>query len=107
TIAVTTPSGTVTSSANLFTYSVPTPTITAVSPNAGVAAGGTTITLTGTNFTGATAVYLGGTPLTSLQVSSATKMTGVTAAHAKGAVPIAITVGGVTTTASQNGYTYQ
>ena len=107
TIAVTTPSGTVTSSTNLFTYSVPPPTITAVSPNVGVAAGGTTIKITGTNFTGATAVSLGGTPVTSLKVTSATTMTGITAAHPKGVVPIAITVGGVTTTASQNGYTYQ
>ena len=107
TIAVTTPSGTVTSSTNLFTYSVPPPTITSVSPNTGTTAGGTAIALTGTNFTGATAVSVGGGPVTSLKVISATSITAVTPAHILGAVPIAITVGGVTTTSPQNIYTYK
>ena len=47
-----------TSSADQFTY-VAAPTVTAVSPNAGPTAGGTTVTITGTNFTGATAVDFG------------------------------------------------
>ena len=37
------------------------PTVSAVNPNAGPIAGGTSVTITGTNFTGATAVSFGGT----------------------------------------------
>ncbi len=43
----------------LFTYQVPAPTVTAISPNTGSTAGGTSVTITGTNFTGATAVKFG------------------------------------------------
>src|SRR5262249_60417899 len=38
-----------------------TPTVTAVSPTSGPAAGGTSVTISGANFTGATAVSVGGT----------------------------------------------
>lgn len=50
-VTVTTPGGTsIVSSADEFTY-VPTPTLTAISPNAGPIGGGTVVTITGTNFT--------------------------------------------------------
>ena len=47
-----------TSSADQFTY-VAAPTVTGVSPTAGSAAGGTTVTITGTNLANATAVKFG------------------------------------------------
>ncbi len=40
------------------------PTVTSISPTAGPLAGGTTVTVTGTNLTGATAVDFGSTPAT-------------------------------------------
>ena len=43
-----------------FTYVPAIPTVTNVSPNQGPAAGGTTVTITGTNFLNATAVTFGG-----------------------------------------------
>ena len=58
-VTVTTAGGTsATSSADQFTY-VAAPTVTGVSPAAGPLAGGTAVTITGTGFTGATAVDFG------------------------------------------------
>jgi hypothetical protein len=59
------------------------PTVTRVSPAAGVAAGGTTITITGTNLSSVTTVSLkprgGGTPIAaSISTQSATSITAVT-----------------------------
>ena len=60
-VTVTTPGGTsAPSSADQFSY-VSAPTVTSVNPNTGPPAGGTSVTITGTNFTGATAVRFGGT----------------------------------------------
>ena len=61
---VTTNGGTsATSSADQFTYVAP-PTVTAVSPISGPITGGSLVTITGTNFTGATAVDFGSTEAT-------------------------------------------
>jgi hypothetical protein len=76
-VTVTTPVGTsATSNAGKFTYET-APTVTQVSPNAGVPGGGTSVTITGTNFTAATAVKFGGTNATSFTVNSATSITAV------------------------------
>ncbi len=63
-VTVKTPGGTsAASSADEFTYTaLAAPTVTGVSPNSGPAAGGTQVTITGTGFTGATAVDFGATP---------------------------------------------
>ena len=51
------------SSAVNLTYSVPAaPTVTLLSANSGAAAGGTVVTITGTNFTGASACTFGAAP---------------------------------------------
>ncbi len=58
-ITVTTPNGTSASgSADHFTY-VAAPTVTAVSPTAGPTSGGTAVTVTGTNLSGASSVTFG------------------------------------------------
>ena len=58
-VTVTTPGGTsTTSAADQYTY-IAAPTVTSVNPSAGPTAGGTTVTITGTNLTGATAVDFG------------------------------------------------
>lgn len=89
-VVVTTPSGTGTGT-SLFTYGAPAPTVTAVSPNSGTTAGGTSVTVTGTNFTGATALTFGGTAATAFTVVNATTITSTTPAHAAGAVAVAVT----------------
>ena len=96
-VQVTTPGGTGTGS-RLFTYVLPAPTVTTVSPNTGPTAGGTSVTITGTNFTGATAVTFGGTAATSFTVNSATSITAITPAHAAGAVNVQVTTPGGTGT---------
>src|SRR5208337_4546930 len=79
-ITVTTPSGTsATLPADEFTYD-PVPAVTSISPAAGPLAGGTTVTITGTGFTGATAVTFGTTAATSYVVNSATSITAVSPA---------------------------
>ena len=60
---------TTTSAADQFTY-MAAPTVTGISPLAGPLAGGTTVTITGTGFTGATAVDFGTMPATSFTVNA-------------------------------------
>ncbi|MEZ0581349.1 IPT/TIG domain-containing protein [Nocardioides sp. MH1] len=61
-----------------FTYTAPRPAVTAIAPAAGPAAGGTTVVITGTDLTGATAVTFGAAgPATSFTVDSATQITAV------------------------------
>jgi len=69
-ISVTTPNGTASSTAQ-FQVSPP-PTITSFSPTSGKV--GTTVAITGTNLTGATALTFGGTPATGFTVASATQI---------------------------------
>jgi hypothetical protein len=64
-----------TSPADQFTFSLPLPTVTSVSPNVGPTGGGTSVTVTGTNFTGTTAVRFGTTAASSFTVNSATSIT--------------------------------
>jgi hypothetical protein len=64
-----------------LTYNTP-PTVTAISPTSGPTSGGTTVTVTGTNFTGATKVLFGGVPATSFTVVSATEIKAVSPAQA-------------------------
>jgi len=92
------------SGTNTFT-SFPQPTVTGVSPSSGPTAGGTTLAITGSNFTGATAVLFGGTPAAGFIITSNTTLTAVTPVHAAGAVSVAVqTPGGAGTLAG--GYTY-
>ncbi|MFC3908093.1 IPT/TIG domain-containing protein [Legionella dresdenensis] len=80
-------------------------TLTAINPTSGAASGGTGFTLTGTGLTGAASVTFGGVAATSINVVNSTTVTGVTPAHAAGAVDVVINTpaGGATLT---NGYTY-
>ena len=96
-ITVTTPGGTATSAAN-FTVTVPAPTISSFSPTSGRT--GTAVTITGTAFTGATAVRFGGVRA-SFAVNSATQ---ITATVPVGAVTgkISVTTPGGTGTSATN-----
>ena len=79
-----------TSSGDQYTY-VAAPAVTAVTPNHGPEGGGTTVTITGTNLTGATGVSFGGTPAASFSVDSATQITADTPASADGTVNVTVT----------------
>ncbi len=74
-VTVTTPGGTSpTGSSDQYTY-VAAPTVSALSPNSGPAVGGTSVSITGTGFTGATAVSFGATSAASFTVTSGTSIT--------------------------------
>ncbi|OGT38398.1 MAG: hypothetical protein A3F12_07795 [Gammaproteobacteria bacterium RIFCSPHIGHO2_12_FULL_38_14] len=94
---------------NTLSFTIPSvaaPTITSLDTTSGTTAGGTSVVITGTNFTDATAVTFGGTAASSYTVNSATQITATTPAHAAGAVDVAVTTAGGTAT-SLGGYTYQ
>ncbi len=62
------------------------PTVTSFSPTSAVA--GATVTITGTNFIGATAVSFGGTAATSFVVNSSTSINAVVATGSSGSVSV-------------------
>ena len=67
------------------------PTVTKVAPKSGPAAGGTSVTITGTNFLTPATVKFGGTPATEVTVNSATSITAVSPAGTTGTVDVTIT----------------
>jgi gliding motility-associated-like protein len=91
-ISVITPAGTATSSsAFTITPAAALPTISNFTPASGPA--GTSVTVTGTNFTGATGVTFGGIAATSFTVVSATTITAVVGTGTSGNISV-ITSGG-------------
>jgi len=87
----------VSSSSSYYAFKVitgPAPTVSAVSPSHGPAAGGTAVTITGTGFTGTTLVRFGTTSVP-FTVVNATTITVTSPAHAAGLVNVFVT--------SQNG----
>lgn len=91
-VRVITPAGTSADvAAAQYTASATIPVITSISPSSGPTAGGTTVTITGTGFTGTTAVSFGGTAATSFTVNSATQITATTPARSAGTVFVTVT----------------
>jgi hypothetical protein len=84
----------------LHTATIALPTLTSVSPNTGTTAGGTAVTLTGTNFTGATNVTFGGTAATNMVVVNPTTITCTTPAGTAGAKSVLVTTPGGTNAAN-------
>jgi hypothetical protein len=69
----------------------PTPRLTGISPTIGPASGGTSITITGTGFTGATAVNFAGTPDTGITVTGDTSITLTTPSSSAGTDDVTVT----------------
>ena len=102
-VVVTTDGGTVTGG---FTYVAAPPAVAAppyatVSPSSGPTSGGTPITITGTNLSGAT-VTIGGAPFT-VVTDNGTTITGNTPAGTAGLADVVVTTAGGTVT---GGFTY-
>nr|WP_314707222.1 autotransporter domain-containing protein [uncultured Comamonas sp.] len=96
-----------TSSAAALTVSVPLPSVTSISPNTGLTAGGTTVTINGTGLSGATAVTFGATAATGFTVNSSTQITAMSPAGAAGTVDIRVTTaGGTSATSVADQFTY-
>jgi hypothetical protein len=87
-------------SANIVFGTLPVPTVTKLKPTSGPVGGGTTVTITGTNFTGASAVSFGSTPAASFTVKSATTITAVAPAESPATVDVRVTAPGGTSAVS-------
>jgi hypothetical protein len=90
-----------------ITYNVPLPTVTKVEPTRGPASGGTSVTITGTGFSGATAVKFGSTNATSFTVNSATSITAVSPPGAGTADVTVTTPAGTSPTSAADQFTYE
>jgi hypothetical protein len=105
-VTVTTAGGTsATSEADRFTYG---PTVTRVEPNHGSPSGGSTVTITGTGFSGTTTVRFGSTNAARFTVNSATSITAVSP-KARGAETVDLTVttpAGTSPTSPADQFTY-
>ena len=89
-----------------YTSVTPPPTFISITPSSGPAAGGQTVTITGTNFvTGSTSVTVGGIAATNVSVSSSTSLTMTTPAHTAGTVDVIVTTTGGSVTGT-GAYTY-
>jgi phage tail-like protein len=67
------------------------PTITSLSPTSATTAGGTTVTVIGTGFTGATALHFGSHAATSFEVVSSTEITAITPAESAASIEVTVT----------------
>jgi hypothetical protein len=81
-------------------------TVTAVLPGAGSTAGGTAVTVTGTNFVAGSVVRFDGTAASSVMVLSPTSLVAVTPARPVGAVAVSVATPGGATGSLANGFTY-
>ncbi|MDA8295329.1 MAG: IPT/TIG domain-containing protein [Actinomycetota bacterium] len=106
-VTVTTPGGTSASAAgDRFAYAVPAPVVTSISPTSGPTAGGTSVTITGTNLAGATAVVFG-TTAGSITADRATSITATSPAESAGTVDVTVTTpGGTSASAAGDRFAY-
>ncbi|HYM74470.1 MAG TPA: IPT/TIG domain-containing protein [Candidatus Dormibacteraeota bacterium] len=107
-VTVTTPAGTsATSAADIFAYAAAgAPIVTGINPNTGAGVGGDPVTITGSGFTGATAVNFGGNAATGVTVNSDTQITATSPAGG-GTVDVTVTTpAGTSATGPSDLFTY-
>ena len=107
-VTVTTPVGTsAITAADQFSYET-APVVSALSPVAGLPAGGTTVAVTGTGFGGASAVYFGAYPATTYTVTSSTQISTFSPAQAAGTVDVTVTTPlGTSATSAADQFAYE
>jgi len=107
-VTVSTPEGTSpTGAQDRFSYDVPPPSITEVSPTSGPEAGGTTVTVSGTDLTGTTAVKFGATSATSFTINSDTSLTAISPGGT-GTVDVSVTTPrGTSTSGPSDRFAYE
>ena len=85
----------------------PAPTVSGVSPSEGPAAGGSSVTITGTNLQNASAVDFGTTSVTSFTSDATGQIVLNSPAHAAGTVDVTVlTAGGTSATSTSDQFTY-
>ena len=106
-VTVMTPSGTSPiTPTDVFTYVAAAPSVFGLNPNSGPTTGGTTVTITGTGFSGATAVNFGTTPAASFAVTSSTTITAVSPPGTGGVDVTVTTPQGTSATSPADVFTY-
>lgn len=81
---------------DLFEYFVPAPLVSGISPATGTVDGGTSVSISGDYFLGATAVTIGGSPASSFTVIDRDTITAVTPAGTEGFASVEVTTSGGT-----------
>ncbi len=106
-VTVTSTSGTSgTGSGDKYTYRTP-PTVTKLSVKGGPATGGTTVTITGLGFTGATGVSFAGVPASNVTVLGNTSITAVSPTGVAGPADVRVTsVGGTSAAVKKDQFRY-
>lgn len=89
-----------------YTSTTPAPTVTAISPTAGPTTGGTSVTITGTNFISGATVSFGGTTVKTVTVTGSTSITCATPAHTAGTVDVVVANPDAQTGTLPAGFTY-
>ena len=90
-----------------YTYDpLPVATVSSVSPSQGPSAGGTSVTIFGSNFVNGAAVKFGTVDAASVTLGGSSLLTAVSPAQAPGLVGITVTNPGTTGTTLANAYTY-
>ncbi|MGA3149141.1 MAG: IPT/TIG domain-containing protein [Acidimicrobiales bacterium] len=83
------------------------PSVTALGPTTGPSTGGTSVTITGTNFIGATGVDFGADPANSFAVDSSTQITAIDPSGSVGTAAVTVTApGGTSVPAAADRFTY-
>lgn len=105
-VTVTNPDNQFGSLANGYSYYL-SPTISSVSPNAGIISGGTVITITGSGFRAGASVDISGSACSPVTVVSATQITCTTAAHIAGVENVSVTNTDLQSGIMYTAYTYR
>src|SRR5262249_13955079 len=106
-VVVTTPFGTSFASPfALYSYLAATPAASRLSASSGTTAGGTTVTISGSNFSGATRVDFDGVPA-AFTVNGDGSVTAVSPVHASGTIDVTVTTpSGTSSTGTATHFTY-
>jgi len=108
-VSVVTPVGSsAATSADQFVYpAAPSPTVTSLATTSGSSSGGTSVDITGTNFTAVTGVFFGGAAAASFVVNSSTSISAVAPTHGAGAYDVTVsTVGGMSALSSGDRFSF-
>jgi large repetitive protein len=97
---------TYTTTALTLTAGPPILAITSVSPTSGPTAGGTSVSINGSNFVSGTTVTFGGTASGSVTFNNSTSLTAIAPAHIAGPVDVVVTTPTSQTATLTSGYTY-
>jgi hypothetical protein len=84
----------------------PAPSISSVTPNSGTTAGGTSLTVSGSNFGPGASLSIGGAAATGVSVLNGSTITAITPAHAAGAVNVVVSNADLQSATLVNGFTY-